>query len=121
MDDAWRLALLLGEAPTVWSNYPRVTITPFMVVNARGKREVGNYEINVKMFGVAKDGHIVPYERIWVHLRPNERRDTHEVLVHEMLHAVWQRKYISLKRFGKAFPDSEEWVALTMEAYYDAH
>lgn len=110
VSECWERAKKLGDAPMSWEGPELIIVDPVFRQEGQG-RLLGHY---YTVMVVNDDGSITAYDRVYIYLTPIEMEKypklVKEILTHEMLHSIWQRKANTDYKWGMANDDSEVWV-----------
>ena len=111
--EAWVEALDLGGGLTRWGKHPpEVRWFRELRVLPDGRRQYG--ESIIRSPTVTRGGELVVYERVELYLLADERDMIRGVLLHEYLHCVWVRRWITQRHFRRTHLDTlearEAWV-----------
>lgn len=104
--DAWSTAKKLGGVDPSWNEHPPVLVVRAINIDTDGRRILGRY---LSYIDVDAHGHIISVEQVLVYVLPYEDAKIPSILVHEFLHAIWQRRTVD-SSFKAENPDSEAWV-----------
>ena len=105
--EAWTAAKFIGEGDPRWEVPTSIVVMRAIVVSGDGKRVLGRY---ITYVDVKRNGKFITVEQVLIYILPHEDDTLQEVLTHEFLHAVWQRRGVKNREFQLANPDSEVWV-----------